>query len=132
MSTYKILLSKNSITSQVDENISIDHVLEIAVPDEEIILRLSGRRVHPGSGRVYHVVFNPPKEPGVDDETGEELIQREDDQEETVRNRLTVYHDQTQPLVHFYRELEGVQYDQLEGVGAVDDIAQHITSVLGR
>lgn len=118
--------------AMVDENISIDHVLEIAVPDEEIILRLSGRRVHPGSGRVYHVVFNPPKEPGVDDETGEELIQREDDQEETVRNRLTVYHDQTQPLVHFYRELEGVQYDQLEGVGAVDDIAHHITSVLGR
>ena len=118
--------------AMVDENISIDHVLEIAVPDEEIILRLSGRRVHPGSGRVYHVVFNPPKEAGVDDETGEELIQREDDQEETVRNRLTVYRDQTQPLVHFYRELEGVQYDQLEGVGAVDDIAHHITSVLGR
>ena len=118
--------------AMVDENINIDHVLEIAVPDEEIILRLSGRRVHPGSGRVYHVVFNPPKEAGVDDETGEELIQREDDQEETVRNRLTVYRDQTQPLVHFYRELEGVQYDQLEGVGAVDDIAHHITSVLGR
>ena len=118
--------------AMVNENISIDHVLEIAVADEELIQRLSGRRVHPGSGRVYHVVFNPPKEAGVDDETGEALIQREDDQEETVRNRLAVYHDQTQPLVSFYRELGGVQYDQLDGVGAVDDIANHITSVLGR
>ena len=117
--------------AMVDEGISIDHVLEIAVADEEIIQRLSGRRVHPGSGRVYHVVFNPPKEAGLDDETGEALIQREDDQEETVRNRLEVYHDQTQPLVNFYRELDGVQYDQLDGVGAVDDIANHITSVLG-
>jgi len=107
-------------------------VLEIAVEDDEIINRLSGRRVHPGSGRVYHVVFNPPKESGVDDETGEPLIQREDDREETVRNRLAVYHDQTQPLVNFYRDLDGVQYHRLDGVGAVDDIANHITSVLGR
>ena len=118
--------------AMVEEKIAIDHVLEIAVEDDEIINRLSGRRVHPGSGRVYHVVFNPPNESGVDDETGEPLIQREDDREETVRNRLAVYHDQTQPLVNFYRELDGVQYHRLAGVGAVDDIANHITSVLGR
>ena len=118
--------------AMVEEKIAIDQVLEIAVEDDEIINRLSGRRVHPGSGRVYHVVFNPPKESGVDDETGEPLIQREDDREETVRNRLAVYHDQTQPLVNFYRELDGVQYHRLDGVGAVDDIANHITSVLGR
>ena len=118
--------------AMVNEGINIDHVLEIAVPDDEIIKRLSGRRVHPSSGRVYHVAFNPPKEAGVDDESGEELIQREDDQEETVRNRLAVYHNQTQPLVKFYRELDGVQYDQLDGVGAVHEIANHIMSVLGR
>ena len=112
--------------AMVEEKIAIDHVLEIAVEDDEIINRLSGRRVHPGSGRVYHVVFNPPNE------SGEPLIQREDDREETVRNRLAVYHDQTQPLVNFYRELDGVQYHRLDGVGAVDDIANHITSVLGR
>ena len=116
--------------AMVDEDIAIDHVLEIAVSDEEIIKRLSGRRVHPGSGRIYHVEYNPPKQAGFDDETGEALIQRDDDQEETVRNRLTVYHDQTRPLVDFYRELEGVQYHQLDGVGAVDDITRDIMSVL--
>jgi len=117
--------------AMVDEGIEIDHVLEIAVSDEEIITRLSGRRVHPGSGRVYHVEYNPPKQAGADDETGEALIQRDDDQEETVRNRLTVYHDQTRPLVDFYRDLEGVEYHQLDGVGAVDEITRHIMSVLG-
>ena len=75
--------------------------------------------------------YNPPKQVGVDDETGEALIQRDDDQEETVRNRLGVYHDQTRPLVDFYRDLEGVQYHQLDGVGAVDEITRHIMSVLG-
>ncbi len=117
--------------AMVDEGIEIDHVLEIAVSDEEIITRLSGRRVHPGSGRVYHVEYNPPKQAGADDETGEALIQRDDDQEETVRNRLTVYHDQTRPLVDFYRDLEGVEYHQLDGVGAVDEVTRHIMSVLG-
>ncbi|MAP60677.1 MAG: adenylate kinase [Halieaceae bacterium] len=117
--------------AMVDEGIAIDHVLEIAVSDDEIIKRLSGRRVHPGSGRVYHVEYNPPAEPGVDDETGEALIQRDDDQEDTVRNRLSVYHDQTRPLVDFYRELDGVIYHQLDGVGAVDDITRHIMASLG-
>jgi adenylate kinase len=117
--------------AMVDEQIGIDHVLEIAVSDEEIINRLSGRRVHPGSGRIYHVEYNPPKQAGVDDQTGEALIQRDDDSEQTVRNRLGVYHDQTRPLVNFYRELEGVEYHQLDGVGAVNDITRHIMSVLG-
>ena len=117
--------------AMVDEQIGIDNVLEIAVSDEEIINRLSGRRVHPGSGRIYHVEYNPPKQAGVDDQTGEALIQRDDDSEQTVRNRLGVYHDQTRPLVNFYRELEGVEYHQLDGVGAVNDITRHIMSVLG-
>ncbi len=117
--------------AMVDEQIGIDHVLEIAVSDEEIINRLSGRRVHPGSGRIYHVEYNPPKQAGVDDQTGEALIQRDDDSEQTIRNRLGVYHDQTRPLVNFYRELEGVEYHQLDGVGAVNDITRHIMSVLG-
>lgn len=117
--------------AMVDEQIGIDHVLEIAVSDEEIINRLSGRRVHPDSGRIYHVEYNPPKQPGLDDQTGEALIQRDDDSEQTVRNRLGVYHDQTRPLVNFYRELEGVEYHQLDGVGAVNDITRHIMSVLG-
>ena len=117
--------------AMVEEQIGIDHVLEIAISDEEIISRLSGRRVHPGSGRIYHVEYNPPKQSGLDDQTGEALIQRDDDSEQTVRNRLGVYHDQTRPLVNFYRELEGVEYHQLDGVGAVNDITRHIMSVLG-
>ena len=117
--------------AMVDEDIAIDHVLEIAVSDDEIIKRLSGRRVHPGSGRVYHVDFNPPAEPGVDDHTGEVLIQRDDDQEATVRNRLSVYRDQTRPLVDFYRELEDVDFHQLDGVGDVGEITHHIMSALG-
>ena len=117
--------------AMVDEQIGIDHVLEIAVSDEEIINRLSGRRVHPGSGRIYHVEYNPQKQAGVDAQTGEALIQRDDDSEQTVRNRLGVYHDQTRRLVNFYREHEGVEYHQLDGVGAVNDITRHIMSVLG-
>src|SRR5690554_2255019 len=81
-----------------EAGVKLDHVLEIAVEDEEIVKRLAGRRVHPGSGRVYHVEYNPPKEAGKDDVTGEALIQRDDDRESTVRNRLAVYHEQTAPL----------------------------------
>ena len=116
--------------AMVDEGIGIDHVLEITVSDEEIIKRLSGRRVHPGSGRIYHIDYSPPLRPDVDDESGEPLMQREDDHEDTVRKRLNVYHEQTRPLVNFYRALDAVQYHQLDGVGAVDDITRHIMGVL--
>jgi adenylate kinase len=114
----------------IDERIAIDYVLEIAASDEEIIKRLSGRRVHPGSGRVYHVDYNPPRQSGLDNETGEPLVQRDDDREETVRNRLGVYHDQTRPLVDFYRNADAVKYHKLDGVGAVDEITQAILRVL--
>ncbi|MEL0006702.1 MAG: adenylate kinase [Luminiphilus sp.] len=116
--------------AMIDEQIAIDHVLEIAVSDEEIIKRLSGRRVHPGSGRVYHIDHNPPVQAGRDDETGEALVQRDDDLEETVRKRLGVYHEQTRPLVDFYQGVEAVNYHRLEGVGAVDYITQSILRVL--
>lgn len=115
----------------VDSGVAIDYVLEISVEDEEIVSRMSGRLVHQGSGRTYHVVNNPPKVEGVDDVTGEALSQREDDKEETVRKRLAVYHEQTEPLVGFYSALTGEgapQYSKVAGVGSVDDIR---TAVLG-
>lgn len=116
--------------------VEIDAVVEIDVPDEEIIKRMSGRRVHLASGRTYHVVFNPPKEEGKDDETGEPLIQRDDDQEETVKARLNIYHEQTEPLVSFYTELatssDGkVGYHKIAGIGSVDDIRDSIFNALG-
>lgn len=119
----------------IDEGIDIDHVVEISVPDSEIVDRMSGRRSHPGSGRVYHVKYNPPKAEGVDDVTGEPLVQRDDDKEETVQKRLAVYHEQTAPLVHFYQELSkqggsAPQYHQIAGVGSVDDIAGQISKAL--
>ena len=119
-----------------DAGVKIDHVLEIAVDDEEIVKRLAGRRVHPGSGRVYHVEYNPPKEIGKDDVTGEALIQREDDQESTVRNRLSVYHDQTAPLVDYYQQWAkedadvAPAYHRVEGVGSVDDITRQVIDAL--
>ncbi len=119
----------------IDEGIDIDHVVEISVPDSEIVDRMSGRRSHPGSGRVYHVKYNPPKAEGVDDLTGEPLVQRDDDKEETVQKRLAVYHEQTAPLVHFYQELSkqggsAPQYHKIAGVGSVDDIAGQISKAL--
>jgi adenylate kinase len=120
--------------AMVEAGVDIDHVVEIVVDDEEIVKRLSGRRVHPGSGRIYHVEFNPPREPGVDDETGEPLVQRDDDKEETVRNRLAVYRDQTAPLVGFYRDMSGPSapaYHRIEGVGSVDDIRARLIEALG-
>jgi len=108
--------------------IELDAVVEIDVPDAEIIKRMSGRRVHLASGRTYHVVFNPPKAEGKDDVTGEPLIQRDDDQEETVRARLKVYHDQTEPLIDFYTsfansgEAGAPRYVRINGVGGVGDI----------
>lgn len=117
-----------------EAGVEIDVVLEIDVPDEEIVNRLGGRRVHAESGRVYHTVYNPPKEDGRDDETGDELIQRKDDEEATVRKRLDVYHQQTKPLVDFYQNLEkatgGVKFVKINGVGSIDDIKQELNSVL--
>ncbi len=120
----------------VEQGVDIDYVVEIDVDDEEIIERLSGRRVHPASGRVYHIKYNPPKEDGKDDETGEELVQRDDDQEETVRKRLEVYQAQTRPLVDFYQELadkgeaNAPRYLRVAGVGSVDDIRDRVLSGL--
>ena len=112
--------------------VPIDAVVEIDVPDEEIIKRMSGRRVHLASGRTYHVVFNPPKEEGKDDETGEPLIQRDDDQEDTVRERLSVYHDQTEPLIAYYSSWadaggdDAPRYVKINGIGKVDEIRDAI------
>jgi adenylate kinase len=117
-----------------EAGVAIDAVVEIDVPDEEIIKRMSGRRVHLASGRTYHVVFNPPKVEGKDDETGEDLIQRDDDQEDTVRARLKVYHDQTEPLIDFYSkeaDAGSVKYVKIDGVGGVDDIRDQIFNGLG-
>lgn len=117
-------------------NIQLDHVIEIAVDDEEIIKRISGRRVHPGSGRVYHIEYNPPKQKGIDDVTGEPLVQRDDDQEAIIRKRLEVYHQQTEPLIDFYRTLAGQdpehapEFHPVRGKGSVDEIFQKIISAI--
>ena len=119
-----------------EAGVPIEAVVDIDVPDEEIIKRMSGRRVHLASGRTYHIVFNPPKEEGKDDETGEPLIQRDDDQEETVRKRLDVYHAQTEPLVGYYKDWEATgesaapKYIRIDGVGKVDEIRDQIFSAL--
>jgi len=113
--------------------VKIDQVLEISVDSEEIVARMSGRRVHPVSGRVYHVIFNPPKVENIDDVSGEALIQREDDSEDTVRTRLQVYSDQTAPLVEFYQNTTGdnaVKYAVVEGVGSVEEIKAKVLSAL--
>lgn len=113
--------------------IAIDHVIEFVVDDEEIVQRMSGRRVHPGSGRTYHIVFNPPREADKDDVTGEALIQREDDSEETVRRRLAIYHEQTKPLVGYYQEAAqagAVRFASIDGIGAVEEITQRILEAL--
>jgi adenylate kinase len=112
--------------------VKIDHVLEIDVPDEVIIGRLTGRRVHPASGRVYHVEFNPPRVAGRDDVSGEELVHREDDREETVRQRLGVYHDQTAQLIGYYRgeQVNGTRYHRIPGVGPVEEIRARVLAAL--
>ena len=119
----------------LESGVEIDNVVEIHVEDEEIVNRLGGRRVHEGSGRIYHIVYNPPKVEGKDDETGDALIQRADDTEETVRNRLDVYHNQTEPLVEFYKQLEKNQgqapvYNKVAGIGSVDDIKAAVLGAL--
>ncbi|TVP79083.1 adenylate kinase [Thioalkalivibrio sp.] len=120
-----------------EQGVDLDYVVEVDVEDEEIIKRMSGRRVHPASGRTYHVVFNPPKVEGKDDVTGEDLIQREDDNAETVRKRLEVYHSQTKPLVEFYSKWAesgqpgAPKYVRIPGVGSVTDIRDQIFKALG-
>jgi len=108
--------------------VEIDAVVEIQVEDEELVRRITGRRVHPDSGRVYHIEFNPPQQPDKDDVTGEPLIQREDDTEETVRERLAVYNEQTAPLIEFYSAMtgQGLNYIRVDGKGAVQDIQKAI------
>ena len=118
-----------------DANVTIDHVIEISVPDDEIVKRLSGRRQHAGSGRVYHIDHNPPKQEGIDDVTGEPLIQREDDKESTIRERLATYHEQTSTLVGFYQDKakeggDAPKYDKFDGTQGIDDVKQQILSAL--
>ncbi len=116
--------------------VKVDVVLEIAVPDADIIDRMSGRRVHVASGRTYHVRFNPPKAEGKDDITGEPLIQRDDDREDVVRKRLEVYHAQTSVLVSYYStwaaggDANAPRYRKVEGVGSVDEIKQRVLAAL--
>ena len=113
----------------IDEQIFIDHVIEISLGDEEIVSRMSGRRVHPASGRVYHVLHNPPAVDGIDNDTGEPLVQRDDDVESTVRKRLAVYKDQTAPLVQFYMEISAnssLCYHKIEGLGSMTEIKERI------
>jgi len=122
--------------AMIDAGVDVDYVLEIAVPDEEIVRRMSGRRVDPVSGRTYHVVFNPPKVEGRDDVTGDPLIQRDDDKEEVVRKRLEVYHAQTEALVGFYSELAASgrpgapKYVKVSGTGRIEEIREAIFAAL--
>ncbi len=120
-----------------DAGIPIDYVLEIAVPDEAILERMSGRRVHLPSGRSYHIKFNPPKVEGKDDVTGEDLIQRDDDKEETVKKRLQVYHNQTEALVDFYQNLaasgqSNTKYVKVDGIGEVKEVNRRIIDALSK
>ncbi len=120
-----------------DGGIPVDAVVEIDVDDNEIIKRMSGRRVHLASGRTYHVTFNPPKVEGKDNETGEDLIQRDDDKEETVRKRLDVYHEQTEPLIDYYSKWSASgedgapAYHKIAGIGSVEDIRDKVFAALG-
>ncbi len=119
-----------------EAGVPIDAVVDIDVPDAEIIKRMSGRRAHLASGRTYHIIYNPPKEEGKDDVTGEPLVQRDDDKEETVKKRLDVYHDQTEPLIDYYKKWEGTgeaaapKYCHIEGVGSLEDITKQIFTAL--
>ncbi len=116
----------------VAAGVEVDYVLEIDVPDDAVVERMSGRRVHPSSGRTYHVTFNPPQQAGIDDVSGEPLIQREDDAEEIVKRRLAVYHEQTELLVGFYRDLAEVgeghapAYRKIAGIGTVKQISARV------
>jgi adenylate kinase len=117
--------------------VPLEHVVEVAVPDAVIVERMSGRRVHVPSGRSYHVKFNPPKQPMKDDVTGEALVQRVDDQEDTVKKRLDVYHQQTEPLVEYYSkwaasgDRKAPRYHRVDGLGTVDEVRDRIFAALG-
>lgn len=123
--------------AMIEAGVDIDYVIEIDVGDAEIIERLSGRRVHPASGRVYHVKYNPPKVAGKDDASGDDLMQRDDDKEETVKKRLDIYHTQTKQLIDFYQKLaadgsaKAPKYSRIAGVGQVDEIAAKVFAILG-
>tara|TARA_B100001079_G_scaffold162127_1_gene139001 strand:+ start:668 stop:1318 length:651 start_codon:yes stop_codon:yes gene_type:complete len=119
-----------------NDGININYVVEIQVPDEDIVARMSGRRAHLPSGRTYHITYNPPKIEGKDDITGEELVQRADDNENTVRSRLDVYHDQTQPLVEYYKSWMGKDnnapiYGSVDGVGHLEEVKERVYAKLG-
>ena len=120
-----------------NEQVKIDAVVEIDVDDDEIIKRMSGRRAHLASGRTYHILYNPPKVEGKDDVTGEDLVQRDDDKEETVRKRLAVYHEQTEPLIEYYSkwaasgDSAAPQYIKINGIGKVEQIRDEIFEALG-
>lgn len=116
--------------------IKIDHVIEIEVPDEDIVQRLSGRRMHPASGRIYHLVYNPPKVDGVDDETGEPLVQRPDDEESTIRRRLKAYHQETEQLVGFYQQRaqsgsNAPHYSKVDGTQPIEQVKSRLVEILG-
>lgn len=118
-----------------NDAIKIDNVVEIKVKDEEIVQRMSGRRAHLTSGRTYHIIYNPPKVEGKDDITGEDLVQREDDNEDTVRSRLKVYHEQTSPLVDYYKswqqnDINAPKYSSVEGVGSLEEVKTRIFNSL--
>lgn len=120
-----------------DAGVHIDNVIEIAVPDEDIVARLSGRRSHPASGRVYHVIYNPPKVAGKDDETGEDLVQRDDDKEDIIRDRLATYHKQTATLVDFYQNLaktdsNAPRYAKFDGTQSIDKVSEQVLAELNQ
>lgn len=117
-----------------EAGIDVDHCLEFDVPDEVIVERMSGRRVHPGSGRVYHIVYNPPKAEGKDDVSGEDLVVRPDDEAETVRKRLGVYHEQTKPLVNYYKaeaEAGNTKFTTVDGTQPVGEVSEKLAVILG-
>ena len=122
--------------AMIDEDITIDYVIEVAVPDHEIIKRLTGRRIHPASGRIYHIINNPPKKDGFDDITGEQLVLRDDDKESTIIQRLKTYHEQTEPLVNFYSNLSNkdlqseLSFISINGINKPDNINLEIVDKL--
>jgi len=132
---FKACLQKFNRVHSLTNYVDLDAVVEIDVPDAAIVERMSGRRVHLPSGRTYHVKYNPPKVAGKDDETGEDLVQRDDDKEETVKKRLAVYHEQTEVLVDFYSKLTGEhapRYIKVDGTQPVETVKENVITALQR